>query len=177
MKLDAALARKTTGGPISSGSAQRCIAAGATQSSWYSGRSTGDASVRTYPGATAFTRMPCGAHSAARPLVSWCTAALDARYAGCQRGRLTIDADMEPTLTIVPGRPCATSSRATAREQYQTPSRLVASVRCHTSSPISRAAPPIDTPALLTSRSTVPRSAAARATTSSTCSRSVTSST
>ena len=41
-------------------------------------RSTGAISVLTYPGATALTLTPCGAHSAARRLVSWCTAAFEA---------------------------------------------------------------------------------------------------
>ena len=35
-------------------------------------------------------------------VVSWCTAADEARYADCQRGRLTFIAYIDPTLTRVP---------------------------------------------------------------------------
>src|SRR6185312_6009311 len=102
MKLEAGLARYTTAGAISSGSAARCCGASPIQRSANSGRSTGDMSVRTYPGATALTRTPKGAHSAASDLVSWCTAALEALYAGCHCGRLTISPDIDPMLTTAP---------------------------------------------------------------------------
>src|SRR5919202_3697652 len=100
MKEDAGPARNTTAGAISSGAAARCCGASPSQRAANSGRSTGDMSVRTYPGATALTRTPNGAHSAARDFVRWCTPALAALYAGCHWGLLTICPDMEPTLTI-----------------------------------------------------------------------------
>src|SRR4029453_2637208 len=97
MKLDASLARKIATGPSSGGNPYRFMAAGSTHHSFNSGWWTGDISVRKYPGAIAFTRIPCGAHSAASALVNWWTAALDERYDACHRGWLTISADIEPT--------------------------------------------------------------------------------
>src|SRR3954447_21901733 len=74
----AGLARNTTAGAISSGSAARCCGASSTQWRLNCGWSIGVMSVRTYPGATALTRTPYGAHSAASDFVRWCTAALEA---------------------------------------------------------------------------------------------------
>src|SRR3954468_21202856 len=151
------------------------MAAGSTHHCLYSGWSTGDISVRKYPGAIAFTRIPCGAHSAASALVNWCTAALDERYDACQRGWLTISADIEPTFTIVPPPRCAIR-RPTARLQYQTPSTLVANTSCQAVSGVSNARPATPMPALLSNTSISPNSVLTCSTARSTSSTSATSS-
>ena len=52
-------------------------------------------------GSEALTRTLWGA-SRCEDLVNWWTAALDALYAGCRCGRLTIIAEIEPMLMAVP---------------------------------------------------------------------------
>ncbi len=82
--------------------------------------------------------MPSGAHSAASDLVSWCTAALEALYAGCHWGRLTICAEIEPMLTMLP-RPSVAKCRAAVWLISHSPSTLVEKTSRHSSGPISRA--------------------------------------
>ena len=63
-----------------------------------SGLSVGDESVRSvpiYPGLMLLTLTPLLAHSTARDLVSWITPALDALYAHCGCGTLTMCADID----------------------------------------------------------------------------------
>ena len=124
-------------------------------------------SVRTYPGATAFTRTPSGAHSAARDRVRWCTPAFEALYAGCHCGRLTIAADIDPTLTITPP-PASTMCRPNTWQPFHTPVRLTVITSSHSSGVTSRAGRWMHVPALLTSTSTRPNastiSSAARTT-------------
>src|SRR3954453_1105468 len=102
MKDEASLARKTTAGPNSDTSAYRRIGASSIHQRCRAGSSTGDMSVLTYPGASALTLTPNGAHSTARLRVRWCTAALEALYAVWFWGRLTMKPDMEPMFTIEP---------------------------------------------------------------------------
>src|SRR3954447_18930734 len=174
MKPDAGLARKSTAGAISSGSAARCWGVSPIQRDANSGRSIGVMSVRTYPGATALTRTPSGAHSAASDLVRWCTPALDALYAGCHCGRLTISPDIEPTLTITPA-PRATIPAPKIWQQFQTPVRLTSMTSRHWASVTSSAGRWMQVPALLTRTSTGPSSCVIRSFTSARTARSVTS--
>src|SRR5665648_42409 len=174
MKLDAPLARKTTAGPSSWGSPARRWGVSSIQYRWNCGSSIGDMSVLMYPGAMAFTRTFAGAHSAARLRVRWCTAALDALYAGCHCGRLTIDADIEPTFTIEPP-PCSIMCRPKTWLVTQTASRLTSITARQSASVTSTAGLWMHAPALLISTSARPKAATVRASIRSTSSRRVTS--
>ena len=69
------------------------------------GTSVGEFSVSSvpiYPGLILLTRTPRFAHSTARDLVSWTTAALEALYAHCGCGTFTMCADMEAVLMMEP---------------------------------------------------------------------------
>ncbi|KAH3688060.1 hypothetical protein WICPIJ_000953 [Wickerhamomyces pijperi] len=56
--------------------------------------------------------MLYGAHSQASDLVKWITPALEALYANCGCGWLTMTPDMEPIKMIEPGLPAATNGWA-----------------------------------------------------------------
>lgn len=95
------------------------------------------------------TRIPNGAHSAARDFVRWCTAALEALYAGCIWGRLTMMPDIEPMLTTEPlprSRMCA----PTASEHAHSALTLRSNTSSHCSSVTVQDSPWWHVPALLT---------------------------
>src|SRR5215468_6170696 len=77
--------------------------------------------VSMKPGPMALTRMPCGASSAARHLVSIHTPALLTLYAPPDEGIFDM---IEPRLMMLPRRLLATIHRAAARFEYSTPKRL-----------------------------------------------------
>ena len=83
--------------------------------------------------------MPYSAHSAANDRVRWCTAALEALYAGCHCGRLTIAADMEPMLTMAPP-PWSFMWRAAARLSTNRARTLRSKTEDHSSSVTSNEA-------------------------------------
>jgi hypothetical protein len=82
MKDEASLARNTAGPAISSGRPQRPIGTLAMTDWPPSGavRRISFRSVAVQPGHSALTRIPAGAHSTARVLVTEMTAALEAPY-------------------------------------------------------------------------------------------------
>lgn len=59
--------------------------------------------VSTYPGLMQFTRILCLAHSTAKDDARWRTAALDALYGAWGCGTLTLEPDILPINTMLPG--------------------------------------------------------------------------
>src|ERR1700759_4131473 len=72
-------------------------------------------SDKTYPGAIEFTLIPAGAHSTARDLARWATAAFDALYDAAHWGTFTMTPDIEEMRMALPGRPACRSPRPKAR--------------------------------------------------------------
>jgi len=112
-------------------------------------------SVRTQAGATAFTRMPCAAHSTASarvmltmaPLVAW----YDRFGYGPPPDRPMIDA----TLTIAP-RPAGSIARAAARQQTKTAVWFKSTTVCQSATDNSSVGRRSAMPALLTRMSMRP---------------------
>src|ERR1700734_318920 len=105
--------------------------------------------------------MPAPAHSAASDFVSWCTAALEALYAGCHCGRLTIIPEIEPTLTIDPP-PEAAISRPAATLHFHSAVTFRSNTWAHSSSVPGQDSLWRQVPALLTRMSRPPSTSAAR---------------
>ena len=113
--------------------------------------------MSTYPGDSAFTRTPREAHSKASDLVIATSPALEALYATCCCGTLTMCApDIEAMVTIRPDC-CSSITRPTRWQVRKTPVRLTPMVRCQTARIISSAGVgSSDSPAAATSPSIRP---------------------
>jgi len=111
--------------------------------------------VSIVPGATAFTRMLCGAHSIASMRVRWLTPAFEIPYTDWPASAAT--PCVEAMLTIAPGRPAAMSCRPICWLMKNTPLRLTSMTASHSASVISTTGRVRGTPALLTSTSRWPK--------------------
>src|SRR5450756_145411 len=93
--------------------------------------------------------------SAARLRVSWWTAALEALYAGCHCGRLTMKADIEPMLMMLPDR-LPTMCSPNTWDIVHNASRFTDMTERQSSSVTSKAGLWMQVPALLIKTSTFP---------------------
>src|ERR1700730_13796075 len=118
MKLPASETSSSAGQIISDGSAMRCMNAEAFMASMNSGGLPRTMSVSTDPGASALTRIPCAANSAAMDRVNETMAALAAEYIEAIGEK--IKAPAETTLRIAAWRVSRKHGRAGMRRDTTT---------------------------------------------------------
>lgn len=80
--------------------------------------------VSMYPGEMQFTRIPAPAHSTAKLAAKCRTAAFAALYGACGCGTLTMEPDMLPIMTMLPGAFLSMRCFATATAYRYVPSTL-----------------------------------------------------